>query len=82
MRQYEAVIQAMAQLGGYAALGELYQKAFVDSYLSVMDAALFPAVGWSQVRTPTVAVPSGSAGLSAFLSGQGAFIFKEYLKLF
>jgi hypothetical protein len=27
MRQYEAVIQAMEQLGGYATLGELYQKA-------------------------------------------------------
>ena len=27
MRQYEAVIEAMEQLGGYAALGELYQKA-------------------------------------------------------
>lgn len=27
MRQYEAVIEAMEQLGGYATLGELYQKA-------------------------------------------------------
>jgi hypothetical protein len=26
MRQYEAVIEALEQLGGYAALGELYQK--------------------------------------------------------